>query len=224
MSFIVAIDGPAGAGKSTVARAVATRLGFAFVYTGAIYRSVALEAVRTGVALDDASTLGRLAASLPLSFRPEGAVNRVFIGEREVTQEIRAPEVSRAASLVSVHPPVRDALLELQRRLARAQEAGAVLEGRDIGTVVFPDAELKVFLTASAEERARRRHAELMSRGVPSRYEQVLADQQARDREDETRAVAPLRPAEDAWRLDSSGHSPSQIVELIVSQVAARRG
>jgi len=223
MSFIVAIDGPAGAGKSTVARAVATRLGFAFVDTGAIYRSVALAALRSGVALDDADTLGPLAAALPLSFRPEGAVNRVFIGETEVTQEIRAPEVSRAASLVSVHASVRDALLELQRRLARAQPAGAVLEGRDIGTVVFPDADLKVFLTASAEERARRRHAELQARGVPSRYEQVLADQQARDREDETRAVAPLRAADDAWRLDSGGHSPEQIVELIVSQVAARR-
>ena len=223
MSFIVAIDGPAGAGKSTVSRLVAARLGFALVDTGAIYRTLALQAERRAVVTSDGDALGVLAAELPLEFHWDGAVNRVLLAGEDVTDAIRRPEISRAASLVSVHPPVRSALLGLQRRLARAQPAGAVLEGRDIGTVVFPDAELKVFLTASPETRARRRFDELRARGVETTFESVLADQVARDREDETRAVAPLRPADDAWLLDSSGFTAQQLVDQIAARVAERQ-
>src|SRR6266511_683431 len=176
--FIVAIDGPAGAGKSTASRLVAAQLGFAMVDTGAIYRAVALAATRAGIALDDDPRLGDLLPDVEIRFAPPpaaGAGQRVLLGGEDVSQEIRTPPMSLGASKVSARPVVRAGLLELQRRLALAEgNAGAVLEGRDIGTVVFPEADAKFFLTAPPEERARRRHAELRSKGDPSTLEEVL--------------------------------------------------
>ena len=224
---IVAIDGPAGAGKSTAARLVASRLGFALVDTGAIYRTVALAASREGVAFDDDARLGALLPAVEIRFAPSakpGGGQRVLLGDEDVSAAIRTPPMSLGASAVSARPVVRAGLLELQRRLALAPgHAGAVLEGRDIGTVVFPDADVKVFLTATPEERARRRHAELSAKGDPSSYDEVLADQLRRDRDDSSRAVAPLRPADDAVVLESSGLALDAVVERIVAEVRARR-
>jgi cytidylate kinase len=226
--FIVAIDGPAGAGKSTASRAVAARLGFAMVDTGAIYRAVALAATRAGVALDDDARLAALLPAVAIRFATPAAPGdgqRVLLGDEDVSQEIRTPPMSLGASRVSARPVVRAGLLDLQRRLALAPgNAGAVLEGRDIGTVVFPDADAKFFLTASPEERARRRHAELRGRGDPSSIEEVLADQRRRDRDDSEREVAPLRPAPDALVVDTSGVALDEVVERLVREVHARLG
>jgi cytidylate kinase len=224
--FIVAIDGPAGAGKSTASRLVAARLGFAMVDTGAIYRAVALAATRRGVALDDDARLAGVLPAVDNRFAPPaapGAGQRVLLGDEDVSVEIRTPAMSLGASKVSGRAVVRDALLDLQRRLALAPgNAGAVLEGRDIGTVVFPDADVKFFLTASAEERARRRHAELRAKGDPQTFEEVLADQLRRDRDDSERAVAPLRPADDAVVIDTTGTPLDAVVDRIVRDVGAR--
>ncbi len=224
--FIVAIDGPAGAGKSTASRAVAARLGFAMVDTGAIYRAVALAATRAGLALDDDPRLSELLPKLEIRFAPPAAAGggpRVLLGPEDVSQEIRTPPMSLGASQVSARPVVRAGLLDLQRRLALAPgNAGAVLEGRDIGTVVFPDADAKFFLTASPEERARRRHAELRGKGDLSAFEEVLADQLRRDRDDSERALAPLRPAPDAVVVDTSSVPLDAVVERLVHEVQAR--
>jgi cytidylate kinase len=224
--LIVAIDGPAGAGKSTVSRRLAARLGFAMVDTGAIYRAVALAATRRGVSLDDDARLAELLPAVEIAFAPPatpGAGQRVLLGGEDVSAEIRTPPMSLGASKVSARPVVRAGLLELQRRLALAPEnAGAVLEGRDIGTVVFPDADAKFFLTATPEERARRRHAELSAKGDPQTLDEVLADQLRRDRDDSERAVAPLRPAADALVVDTSGVPLEGVVERLVREVQAR--
>src|SRR6266540_862294 len=224
--FIVAIDGPAGAGKSTASRLVAAQLGFAMVDTGAIYRAVALAATRAGIALDDDPRLGDLLPDVEIRFAPPpsaGAGQRVLLGPEDVSLEIRTPPMSLGASKVSARPVVRAGLLDLQRRLALTPgNAGAVLEGRDIGTVVFPDADAKFFLTASPEVRAGRRHAELRAKGDPSTLEEVLADQLRRDRDDSQRAVAPLRPAPDAIVVDTSGVSLNEVVERLVREVRAR--
>jgi cytidylate kinase len=224
--LIVAIDGPAGAGKSTVSRRLAARLGFAMVDTGAIYRAVALAATRRGVALDDDARLGELLPAVEIAFAPPASADggpRVLLSGEDVSAEIRTPPMSLGASKVSARPVVRAGLLELQRRLALAPgNAGAVLEGRDIGTVVFPDAEAKFFLTATPEERARRRHAELAAKGDPQPFEEVLADQLRRDRDDSERAVAPLRPAPDAVVVDTSGVPLEGVVDRLAREVAAR--
>jgi cytidylate kinase len=223
--FIVAIDGPAGAGKSTAARRVAARLAFAMVDTGAIYRAVALAASRAGIAYDDDARLGALLPSLRIQFQaqPGEAGQLVLLGGEDVSGAIRTPAMSLGASAVSARPVVRAGLLDLQRRLATIPgQRGAVLEGRDIGTVVFPDADAKFFLSAAPEVRARRRHAELVARGEQVALEDVLADQQKRDRDDAARAVAPLRPADDARLLDTSALTLDQVVDILVADVAAR--
>lgn len=217
--LIVAIDGPAGAGKSTVSKAVAERLGLSLVDTGAIYRSVALVALRRGIGLEDDAALEKLLGELELEFKVENGRNRILLNGEDVTDAIRTPEISRGASIVSARPVVRAGLLDLQRRLARAAPGGAVLEGRDIGTVVFPDADVKFFLTASDEVRAQRRHAELVARGVSITFEEVLEDQRRRDLQDSTREVAPLVAAKDAHRIDASGLSSEEVVERMVSVV-----
>jgi len=216
MGFIVAIDGPAGAGKSTVSRLVADRLGFTLVDTGAIYRSVAWQASRRGIALDDDAALGAIAATIEVSYRLDADVNHVYVDGLEVTEAIRTPEMSRAASAVSARPAVRAALLGAQRRLANEAPNGAVLEGRDIGTVVCPDARLKIFLTAAIEERARRRFDELAAKGSDTTFEAVLADQIRRDHDDENRPIAPLKPAADSVRVDTTGLSMTDVVDRIV--------
>lgn len=221
--LIVAIDGPAGAGKSTVSKILALRLGFTLVDTGAIYRCVALKASRGGVALDDVAGLEQVLEGVRVSFRMQEDQNRVFLDGEDVSEAIRTPEISLAASQVSSRPVVRNALLGLQRRLALAAEKGAILEGRDIGTVVFPDADLKVFLFADPKIRAQRRFEELYQKGHEKPVEQVLADQNKRDKEDSEREVAPLKPADDAVKIDSTLLALSAVVDQLEQLVAARR-
>ena len=216
---IVAIDGPAGAGKSTVARQLARRLGFTIIDTGAIYRSVALAAQRAGISWEDDNGLARLLdAGLGLTFRGE----RVLLRGEDVTEAIRTPEISRGASVVSARPVVRQKLLQLQRDLGRAAPRGAVLEGRDIGTVVFPDADVKFFLTASDDARAQRRHAELAEKGLSVPLPEVLADQRRRDKDDTERAIAPLRAAVDAVVVDTTGFDLEQVVERCFREASHR--
>ncbi|WNG16563.1 (d)CMP kinase [Cystobacter fuscus] len=220
--FIVAIDGPAGAGKSTVSKVLARRLGFALVDTGAIYRCVALKARREGIAFDDDASLGTLLASVRVSFEVVGEDNHVFLDGEDVSEEIRTPENSMAASQVSSRPVVREGLLSLQRRLALQAPKGAILEGRDIGTVVFPDADAKFFLEADPDIRARRRFEELFQKGVERALPDVLADQVKRDQDDASRAVAPLKPADDARRVDSSLLPLSEVVRTLEQEILAR--
>jgi cytidylate kinase len=210
--MVIAIDGPAGAGKSTVARAVATELGFTYLDSGAMYRSVALAAREAGVDADDAAALGPLAAGLEIGF--DG--RRVLLGGRDVTEEIRRPEVTADASRVSVHPAVRAAMVARQQALIAADDY--VAEGRDIGTVVSPDAPLKVFLTASGEERARRRAAQTGEDAAA-----VLAAQKLRDARDTEREHGALRAAEDAVELDTTGFSLEEVVGRVVA-LARERG
>lgn len=219
---VVALDGPAGAGKSTVALALAQRLGLAYVETGAIYRAVAFEAQRRGVSWEDAAELARIASLLEIRFEMQGDVNHVFLGQEDVTQALRANAISGGASKVSGHAAVREALLDLQRKLG-SQGRGAVLEGRDIGTVVFPDARHKFFITASVEIRAQRRYRQLEAAGKPVAIEQLMTEIRARDLADSTRAVAPLKPAEDATILDTSDIPLDDVVDQVIRMVEAAR-
>ncbi len=217
--MIVAIDGPSGAGKSTVAKAVAKELGFSCLDTGAMYRAIAWRALQDGVALDDEPALGEIARTYDIAFgHVEGdpVPRRVFIGDDEVTDAIRTAEIDRAVSPVSAAPAVREALLDQQRRIGNAGDY--VVEGRDIGTVVFPDAAVKVFLTASDEERAHRRVRQNVDRGIGSiDYDEVLADLRRRDEADSSRATAPLRPADDAVHIDSTSHYIEEVIDQICS-------
>jgi cytidylate kinase len=210
--MVIAIDGPAGAGKSTVARALATELGFTYLDSGAMYRCVALAALRRGADPNDAGAMTGLAGSIVISLQGE----RVELEGEDVSAAIREPEVSEASSRVSVHPGVREAMVARQRELIAAGRY--VAEGRDIGTVVSPDSPLKVFLTASAEERARRRAAQL-----GEDLETVLAAQRERDRRDETREHSALRAAADAVEIDTTGVSQDEVVARIAS-LARDRG
>ncbi|MEW5855079.1 MAG: (d)CMP kinase [Myxococcota bacterium] len=223
--FIVALDGPAGAGKSTVSRKLAERLDFALVDTGAIYRCIALAATRRGVDLSDDAHLKDLVEHARVRFQMQGGVNHVFLDDEDVTDAIRTPANSMAASTVSARPVVRAGLLQLQRRLAmEAPQRGAVLEGRDIGTVVFPDAEVKVFLDATVEERARRRHKELSQKGTPPPLEQILQEIIQRDLQDSQRAAAPLKKAEDAYWVDSTQFPVEHIVDQVATLVEQAMG
>jgi cytidylate kinase len=222
---VVAIDGPAGAGKSTVARRVADTLGFVLVDTGAMYRTVALAANRAKVSWEDGAAMGALAEGLverrALAFEPDPERGvRIELDGDDVTDAIRAPAIGMGASTVSAHPEVRRALLGLQRSAGYA--GGVVLEGRDIGTVVFPDAEAKFFLTARPEVRARRRHAELVAKGVATSLEDTLRDVQTRDEQDTRRQAAPLKQAPDALLVDSSELTVDETVARIVEQVRAK--
>lgn len=218
--IVVTIDGPAGAGKSTVAKLLARALEYRLLDTGAIYRTVALLATEADASWEDERALAGICRDLDIQFRFEDAVNHVFVGTRDVTTAIRAPEISRGSSHVSQHPGVRAGLLDLQRRLGKS--GGVVVEGRDTGTVVFPDAEAKFFLTASAEVRARRRHSELEGRGAEANYEEILAEMVARDERDSTRDVAPLTRAGDAVLVDSSDRPVEQVVAGMLEIVRRR--
>lgn len=221
---VVAIDGPAGAGKSTVAKGVAAALGYTLVDTGSLYRAVALLAKERGVDFADRDGVERVAreavAAGDLRLARAGVTTRVMVGGEDPGDRIRTPEMGMGASAVSAHPGVREALLDAQR--AFGAEGAVVLEGRDIGTVVFPDAEVKVFLTASPEERARRRHEEFVAKGVESSYEDTLEDVKRRDRQDSIRPVAPLKQADDAVLVDSGSVAPDEVVARIVALVRSR--
>jgi cytidylate kinase len=214
--IVVAIDGPAGAGKSTVARELASRLGYVLVDTGALYRGVALAARARNVDWSDGPALGALARTLDLEFRTaQDGKPHLHVDGIDRERELRTPEMAMAASNVSRHPEVRQALLNIQRRLGH--DGGVVLEGRDIGTVVFPDAEAKIFLTASPETRASRRVEDMGARGISAEFETTLREVRARDAQDEGRAVAPLKPAPDSVLVDTSGMSVEQVVDRLLA-------
>jgi cytidylate kinase len=218
---VIAIDGPAGAGKSTAARQLAERLGYLLVDTGALYRGVALAAFERGIDWEDGAALGALVDSLALSFRrgDDGAMHLLIDGV-DRSHDIRTPHISTGASRTSRHSEVRKALFGLQRRLGAA--GGVVLEGRDIGTVVFPDADVKVFLTASDESRAARRHIELQRAGHEIDRDQVLAEIRERDRVDSERDIAPMRPADDAVVLDTSALPLEAVLDRLEALVKQR--
>jgi len=223
--LLVAIDGPAGAGKSAAARALAQRLRLPYLDTGAMYRAVALASLRAGVAFPlveaQRADVERIAAALRVEFRGDARSPRVLLDGEDVTADLRTPEVSQLSSEVSVLPVVRREMVRRQRSLAA--RGGGVVEGRDIGTVVFPDAPVKVFLTASPEVRARRRFDELRERGAAVEWEEVLRDQRDRDARDAGRADSPMRPATDAFVLDTTGLSLADVVEALVAIVLRRR-
>ena len=219
----VAVDGPSGAGKSTLARAAAAALGFLYVDTGAIYRTVGLSVRDRGVDPGDEAAVAEMLPPLRIELRYDGeGGQRMFLNGRDVSGEIRLPEISRYASAVSALPVVRAYLMETQRDLARKHDV--IMDGRDIGTVVLPDAEVKVFLTASAQARAERRCRELEERGTPQPFEEVLRDIEDRDFRDTHREAAPLRRAEDAALLDTSALDFRQSLEALLEIIRERTG
>ena len=225
MPFLIAIDGPAGAGKSTVARRVAGALGYTYLDTGAMYRSVAWKAIQLGVPADDTAALEDIARCLTIDFAParDGSVQLVYVDKSDVTAAIRTPEVSSLTSVISAVAPVRAVVVQHQRRIAGAAEEGAVLEGRDIGTVVFPQAQLKVFLTASAEERARRRVDEMRQRGIQADATATQRELTERDERDSHRAASPLAMAPDAVAVSTDRLSVDQVVEQVLELWRERR-
>ena len=225
--LIVAIDGPAGAGKSTVARMVGRRLGLLFLDTGAMYRAVTWKALTEGVPLDDAEAMTRLARNSQIELLPSDAGDRVRIDGQDVTEAIRSPEVTRHVSQVAAHAGVREVLVERQRELGKSGDV--IAEGRDIGTVVFPQASVKIFLVASPMERARRRAKDLEAMGQDVDLDALAAEIARRDAYDSSRAVSPLKPAPDAIHLDTDAMTREQVVERILEiarerQDAERRG
>lgn len=218
--FVVAIDGPAGAGKSTIARLAAGKLGFAYIDTGAMYRAVTWKLLDTGRGFSP-ELAGRLAREIRIEFRPEGNLNRVFADGMEVTAAIRTAEVTELVSRVAAVPAVREAMVAQQRRMGR--EGGVVMDGRDIGTVVFPDARCKIFLTASVQERARRRGKELEAKGQRVDYAALQAEIASRDKQDSERETSPLRQAEDAVYLDTSYMSVAEVTAEILKLAAAAK-
>ena len=218
----IAIDGPSGAGKSTVGRALAKRLGYLYIDTGAMYRAVALEVKEKALVLEDESKLSALVSSVQITFVGKGKGTSVLCNGKDVTKAIRSPEMSRLASDISRKKVVREALVQKQREMAMG--GGVVLEGRDIGTVVFPDAEIKFYLDANAEERGRRRFKELVGKGVKVDFDETLEEVRKRDDNDMNRAISPLRKAGDAFFIDSTGRTVEEIVEEMVNRVKVRQG
>ena len=213
----VAIDGPAGAGKSTIARAAAKKLGFIYVDTGALYRAVGVYSLRNGLDTENPETVEGTLPHIQVELQFQDGVQHVLLNGEDVSEEIRTPQASMAASAVSAVPAVRRFLFDLQREIAANNDC--IMDGRDIGTVVLPQAEVKIFLTASPETRAMRRFKELQEKGAPDTYEAVLADLKQRDYNDSHRAVAPLKPAEDSVLVDTSALTLSQSVEKVLEVI-----
>jgi len=218
--FSVAVDGPSGAGKSTISKEISKRLGILYVDTGAIYRSIGLFVLEQGFGSKDEAGIRECLEKIDLKPVFVNGEQRIFLNGRDVTEKIRTPEVSRYASDVSAFGIVRDYLLELQRSLAR--DSSVIMDGRDIGTVVLPDADVKIFLSAAPEVRARRRYLELLEKGAGVSYEEVLAATVERDRNDTTRKIAPLKPAEDAVMVDTTGFELEKSIDLIEKIIRER--
>lgn len=219
--LIVAIDGPSGAGKSTLSKALAKRTGYVNIDTGAMYRSVALMVNRQQIDIDDAKALQKLCAGLSIEFVREAEQERVIVNGEDVSQQIRTPEVSLLTSKVAAQPVVRDAMVRLQRQMG--ETGGVVLEGRDIGTVVFPHAQVKFFLSATAEERGRRRYEELTAKGVDVDLQQTIAEVEQRDAADSAREHAPLKRAEDAVDIDSTRMTIDEVLDFMLRTIAERQ-
>ena len=214
----IAVDGPSGAGKSTLAKLLAKELGFLYVDTGAIYRTVGLKAYREGVDPEDGAAVTALLPGLNIELKYGGdGLQHMYLDGEDVTDAIRQHEISRHTSCISAIPAVRDFLMETQRQLARRHSV--IMDGRDIGTVVLPDADVKIFLSASPEDRAMRRFLELQQRGTPQDYGQLLSEIKERDYNDSHRAAAPLRPAEGAIVLDTTGNTFAQSFQLLINTI-----
>ena len=211
---VIAIDGPAAAGKSTIARKVAQQLGYTYIDTGAMYRAVTLQALKEGVSLREEEQLQQLLQRMTLRLQPEENMQRVFIDDEDVTESLRSSEVTNAVSTVAQYSKVREIMVEKQQKLAA--QGGVVMDGRDIGTEVLPDADIKIFMTASVEERAERRYLENQSRGIHTSLEELQKEIAERDAQDMNRDVSPLRQAKDARLIDTTGQSIEQITEKIV--------
>ncbi len=216
----IAIDGPSGAGKSTVARSLARRLGYVYIDTGAMYRSLALRVKERGISLEDELALSQLALSLHIHFVTEGEQTHVFCEGEDITEAIRTPEISRLASSISKQKGVREALVQMQREMGK--EGGVILEGRDIGTVVFPDADVKFYLDANTEERARRRYDEMVGKGVNVDFKETQEELLQRDHNDMHRIHSPLKKANDAVFIDSTHWSVEEVVEEMVRVIKER--
>jgi cytidylate kinase len=219
--LIIAIDGPSGAGKSTLAKTLAKELGFIYLDTGAMYRALALKILRHGIDLADDQKLAQLVDSSAVDLQGDGAELKVLLDGVNVADEIRTPAVSQMASKASALKVVRDRMVELQRRLGR--RGSVVAEGRDIGTVVFPEAEVKIFLSASAGERARRRCAELRAAGQPVDLDVTLREIEERDKRDSERALAPLRKADDALMIDSSNSTAGEVADCVLAEIRMKQ-
>jgi len=214
---VVTIDGPAGSGKSTISRAVAARLNYAYLDTGAMYRAVGLQADRLGIDPEDEARMAEILAQLDLSLLPGDSEVVVLLGQEDVSEAIRTPAMGMMASRVSAQAGVRAKLTEIQQELGA--KGPVVAEGRDMGTVVFPGAGHKFYLDATPEERSRRRTKQLQEKGMPADYQEILAQTKERDIADSSRALAPLKPASDAILIDSSNMSISEVIEFIVKEV-----
>ncbi len=219
----VAIDGPSGAGKSTISRRAAELFGFIYVDTGAIYRTIGLASKLCGADADNVASIIEMLPRLSIKMMYNDAgEQRMYLDGNDVSRDIRLPEISMLASKVSSIPEVRAFLVEMQRGMAR--EHDVIMDGRDIGTVILPDADLKIFLTANAEDRARRRYDELMAKGIECSFDDVLADMIKRDEQDTARAAAPLKPADDAVLLDTSGNTLEQSIEAVCGLISEKTG
>lgn len=217
--IVITIDGPAGAGKTTVSKRLAAALGYKYIDTGALYRAVALAAKRAGVSPTDEKGLGEICQRLRLDFKATENGFRVILNDEDISELIRTPEISMLASAVSARPVVREFLLDIQKEFATAKKA--VFEGRDMGTVVFPEAEVKFFLTASTQARAQRRHKELLEKQASLTLEEVEKDLNKRDQNDSSRAIAPLKPAKDAILIDSTSISIPAVVQMMQAHIDA---
>ena len=217
MNEIITIDGPVASGKSTVSRLLAKRLDLLYLDTGAMYRAVAFQAKRKGIDIGDKQELRGLCQNLDLRFQTDGEGTKLYLGEEDISLAIRTPEMDLLSSTISTMKEVREAMTGLQRKIG--QKGGLVAEGRDMGTVVFPDAEYKFFITASTEVRAERRYKERINRSESVSLEEVEKELRIRDHQDETRPIAPLRPAKDAKIIDSTSLNPNQVIEKILKEI-----